>query len=154
MEQNAKKISVKDIMSKAVLSIDANTTVLDAAKMLEDAEVGAMVVMEDNVPVGIVTDRDLAIKVVAQSTALTAPVKMIMSSPLYSVASDEPVRAVADFMYSRGVRKIPIIDNDKVLGIVTATDLVRQLATSTEDDIRKMYHQSVVRIYEHLTPYA
>ena len=154
MEQEARKICVRDIMSKAVLSIDADSSVLDAAKMLEDAEVGAIIVMQNNVPVGIVTDRDLAIRVVAQSKALDTPVKMIMSSPLYSVTSDEPVRAVADFMQSRGVRKIPVFYNGKVVGIVTATDLVRQLALCTADEIRKMYYQSLVKIYDHMTPYT
>ena len=154
MEQDARTICVKDIMTKAVVSIDAATTITDAAKMMEDIEIGAIVVTENNTPVGIVTDRDFAIKVVAHAYHPTTPVRMIMSSPLYTISPDEPVRMIADFMYTRGIRKLPVIDNDKVIGIVTATDLVRQFAVCTGDDLKKMYCESIVRIYEYCSPYT
>jgi len=154
MEQDAKQISVKDIMTKSIITVDATTTVVDVAKMMEDTKVGAILVTEKNTPVGIVTDRDFAIKVVANACEPTAPVKMIMSSPLYSISPDEPVRMIADLMYTRGIRKLPVIDNDKVIGIVTATDLVRQFALCTGEDLRKMYCESIVKIYECYSPYT
>jgi CBS domain-containing protein len=141
-------------MTKAVVSIDVAATITDAAKMMEDTKIGAIVVTENNTPVGIVTDRDFAIKVVAHAYDPTTPVKMIMSSPLYSIGPDESIRMIADFMYTRGIRKLPVIDNDKVIGIVTATDLVRQFAVCTGDDLRKMYCETIVKIYEHFSPYA
>ncbi len=153
MKQDARTICVKDIMTKAVVSIDVSTTINDAAKMMEEAEIGAIVVTEKNTPVGIVTDRDFAIKVVAHAYHPTT-VRMIMSSPLYSISPDEPVRMIADFMYTRRIRKLPVIDNDKVIGIVTATDLVRQFAVCTGDDLKKMYCESIVRIYYHCSPYT
>jgi CBS domain-containing protein len=154
MKQDARTVCVKDIMTKAVVSVDAETTVSDAAKMMEDTLVGAIVVTENNTPVGIVTDRDFAIKVVAHAYPPTSPVRMIMSSPLYSIGPDESVRMIADFMYTRGIRKLPVIDNDKVIGIVTATDLVRQLAVCTGDDLRKMYCETIVKIYDNCSPYT
>jgi len=154
MEQDARQISVKDIMTKSVITVDAATTVADAAKMMEEAQVGSILVTEKNTPVGIVTDRDFAIKVVAHAYPPTTPVRMIMSSPLYSISPDEPVRMIADFMYTRGIRKLPVIDNDKVIGIVTATDLIRQFAVCTGDDLKKMYCESIVRIYEYCSPYS
>jgi len=153
-KQDARNISVKDIMTKAVVSVDAATTLSDAAKIMEDKEIGAILVTENNTPVGIVTDRDFAIKVVAHAYHPTTPVRMIMSSPLYSISPDESVRMIADFMYARGIRKLPVIDNDKVIGIVTATDLVRQFAVCTGDDLRKMYCETIVKIYEHCSPYT
>ena len=154
MKQDARTICVKDIMTKSVVSIDAATTITDAAKMMEDAEIGAIVVTENNTPVGLITDRDFAIKVVAHAYPRTTPVKMIMSSPLYSISPDESVRMIADFMYTRGIRKLPVIDNDKVIGIVTATDLVRQFAVCTGDDIRKIYCETIMKIYDHYSPYT
>ena len=77
-----------------------------------------------------------------------------MSSPLIGVNPDESVLMVADLMYTRGVRKIPVIEEDKVIGIITATDLINQLAVSTEDDVRKMYYESVTRIYSQQQPYG
>ena len=154
MEQDARQISVKDIMTKSIITVDAAITVADAAKMMEDAKVGAILVTEKNTPVGIITDRDFAIKVVAHAYSPTTPVRMVMSSPLYSISPDEPVRMIADFMYTRGIRKLPVIDNDKVVGIVTATDLIRQFAVCTGDDLKKMYCESVVKIYCHYSPYT
>ncbi len=154
MTQDARTVCVKDIMTKAVVSVDAETSVSDAAKMMEYAQIGSIVVTENNTPVGIITDRDFAIKVVAHACDPTSPVRMIMSSPLYSISPDESVRMIADFMYTRGIRKLPVIDNDKVIGIVTATDLVRQFALCTGDDLRKMYCETIVKIYEHCSPYT
>ena len=141
-------------MTKSIITVDVDTTVADSAKMMEDSKVGAILVTEKNAPVGIVTDRDFAIKVVAHAYNPTTPVRMIMSSPLYTISPDEPVRMIADFMYTRGIRKLPVIDNDKVIGIVTATDLVRQFAVCTGDDLKKMYCESIVRIYEYCSPYT
>ncbi len=147
MNESPKKISVKDIMTKGVLSVDAKMNVNEAAKILEDSQVGAIIVMENNTPVGIITDRDFAVKIVAHAYPITTPVKKIMSTPLIGVNPDESVWTVADLMYTRKVKKIPVIDEDKVVGIVTATDLVNQFAVSTEEDLKNMYYQSITKIF-------
>jgi CBS domain-containing protein len=150
---NAKTITIADVMTKAVISVDASLTVNEAAKMMEDTKVGAVVVMENNTPVGIVTDRDFAIRVVAQAHNITTPVKQIMSSPLFSINSDESVRTAADLMHDRGIRKLPVVDNEKIIGIITATDIVNLLAVCMEDDVRDMYFHSVAKIYTNYSPY-
>jgi predicted transcriptional regulator len=76
-----------------------------------------------------------------------------MSSPLIATSPDETVLMATDLMYSRDIRKLPVIDNDKVVGIITATDLVNQLAICTEEDIQKMYHESVIKVYKQYSPY-
>jgi len=86
---NGKTITIANVMTKSVISVDAAITVNEAAKMMEDAKVGAVIVMENNLPVGIVTDRDFSVKVVSHAYQITAPVKQIMSSPLVSINSDE-----------------------------------------------------------------
>lgn len=153
MKKDASSITVKDIMTKSVISVDASVTINEAAKMMEDAKVGSVIVMENNTPVGIVTDRDFAVKVAAHAYQISTPVKRIMSSPLIAIGSDESVWMVSDLMYTRGVRKIPVIENDQVIGIITATDLVNQLAVSTQDDLQKMYHESVIKVYKRYSPY-
>ena len=147
MADEAKKIRVKDIMSKGVLSVDSEMNVNEAAKMMEDGNVGAIIVMENNTPVGIITDRDFAVKIVAHAYPITTSVKKIMSTPLIGVNPEESVWTVADLMYTRKVRKIPVIDEDKVIGMVTATDLVNQFAVSTEEDLKNMYYQSITKIF-------
>ena len=144
---NEKKIRVKDIMTKGVLSVDSKMNVNEAAKMMEDEDVGAIIVVENNTPIGIITDRDFAVKIVAHAYPITTSVKKIMSSPLIGVNPEESVWTVADLMYTRKVRKIPVIDEDKVVGIVTATDLVNQFAVATEEDMKNMYYQSITKIF-------
>lgn len=153
LEIDAEGITVKDIMNKSIISVDSSLTVNETAKMMEDARVGAVIVMENNTPIGIVTDRDFAIKVVAHAYQITTPIKQIMSSPLIATSPDETVLMAADLMNSRDIRKLPVIDNDQVVGIVTSTDLVKQLAISTEEDIQKMYHETVIKVYKQYSPY-
>ena len=151
--KNAKTITIADVMTKSVISVDASMTVNEAAKMMEDAKVGAVVVMKDNTPVGIVTDRDFAVKIVAHAYQITTPVKQIMSSPLFSINSDESVRIAADLMHDRGIRKLPVIDDDNVVGMITATDIVNLLAVCVEEDMRDMYYHSVAKIFANYSPY-
>ena len=151
--ENAKTITVADVMTKSVISVDASMTINETAKMMEDAKVGAVIVMENNTPVGIVTDRDFAVKVAAHAYEISTPIKQIMSSPLLSINSDESVRNAADLMYEREVRKLPVISDDKVVGIITATDIVNLLAVCVEEDMRDMYFHSVAKIFTNYSPY-
>lgn len=153
MSKDAKEIIVRDIMTKSVISVDASITVNEAAKMMEDSKVGSVIVMENNTPLGIVTDRDFAVKVAAHAYQISTPVKRIMSTPLIAINPDETVWMISDIMYTRGVRKLPVIEDDQVIGIVTATDLVNQLAISTEEDLQKMFHESVIKVYKQYSPY-
>ena len=150
---SAKTMTVADVMTKSVISVDASMTINEAAKMMEDAKVGAVIVMENNTPVGIVTDRDFAVKVAAHAYQVSSPVKQIMSSPLFSINSDESVRTAADLMHDRGIRKLPVIDDENVVGMITATDVVNLLAVCVEDDMRDMYFHSVAKIYTNYSPY-
>jgi CBS domain-containing protein len=149
----AKKMTIAHVMTKSVISVDSTMTINETAKMMEDAKVGAVIVMENNKPVGIVTDRDFAVKVAAHAYQISVPVKQIMSSPLVSINSDETIRAASDLMHSKGVRKLPVIDDGNVVGIITATDIVNLLAVSVEEDMRDMYFHSVAKIYTNYSPY-
>ena len=119
---------VKQIMGKSVISVDSSLTATDAAKMMEDTGVGAIVVLEKNMPVGIVTDRDFAIKIAAHSYPIDTPVRRIMSTPLISIDPDSDLWIASDLMSTRNVRKFPVIDNDKVVGMITSSDLVKHIA--------------------------
>jgi CBS domain-containing protein len=150
---NAKTMTIADVMTKAVISVDSSVTAGDAAKMMEDAKVGTVIVMENNVPVGIVTERDFAVKVVAHSYPIDTPVRRIMSSPLFTISSDESVRIAAELMHDRGIRKLPVTDNERIVGMITATDIVNLLAVCVEDDMRDMYFHSMVKIFANYSPY-
>ena len=68
---NAKTMTIANVMNKSVISVDVSITVNDAVKMMEDTKVGAGIVMEYNTPVGIITDRDFAIKVASHADPIT-----------------------------------------------------------------------------------
>ena len=150
---NAKTITISDVMTQSIISVDVSATVNQAAKMMEEGKVGAIIVMENNVPVGIVTDRDFAVKVAAHAYQVTESVKQIMSSPLFSINPDDSIRTAADLMHSRGIRKLPVVEDDLVVGIITSTDIVGLLAVCVEDDVRDMYFRSLVKIYSNYSPY-
>ena len=122
------KTWVKEIMSNSIVSVDSSVTATNAAKMMEDTGVGAVIVLENNLPVGIVTDRDFAIKITAHSYPIDTPIRRIMSSPLISIDPNSGLWVASDLMSTRNVRKLPVIDDDKVVGILTSSDLVKHIA--------------------------
>lgn len=123
------KALVKEIMSNSVVSVDSSVAATDAAKMMEDADVGAIAVLENGSPVGIVTDRDFAIKIAAHSYPLDTPIRRMMSSPLISIDPNSDLWTASDLMSSRNVRKLPVIDDDRIVGIITSSDLVKYFAS-------------------------
>ncbi len=121
-------ILVKDIMTKALISVDPLTTVFQIAKMMEQGGIGAVLVKKDNVPAGIITDRDFAIKVAVNNYPLDTPVEKVASYPLVTINSNDSISAAADMMTTKKIRKLAVLEDGKVVGIITSTDLVNQLA--------------------------
>ena len=128
LEKSLSEILVKDIMTKALISVDSSTTVFQVAKMMEQGGIGAMIVKKDNIPTGIITDRDFAIKIAVEKFPLDTPVHKVASYPLQTINSNESILAAADLMSSKKIRKLAVIEDSKVTGIITSTDLVNQLA--------------------------
>ena len=122
------KIKVEDIMTKALISVNPATTSLQIAKMMEQGGIGAIIVKENEIPIGIITDRDFATKIAAQSLSFDTPVEKIMSSPLITIPNDAPISSAAEIMSSKKIRKLAVSDSGKIVGIITSTDLVNQLA--------------------------
>jgi len=121
-------ILVKDIMSKAIISVNVETTVFQIAKMMEQGGIGAILVKKDGHLSGIITDRDFATKVATNSLSFDTPVEKVMSSPLITINYNESISAAAERMTSKKIRKLAVTDNGNVVGLVTSTDLVNQLA--------------------------
>ena len=121
-------IKVKDIMAKALLSVDPSTTVFQIARMMKWGGIGAVLVKKDDVPAGIITDRDFAIKVAVNNHPLDTPVDKVASYPLVTINSNASISDTADMMTTKKIRKLAVEEDGKVVGIVTSTDLVNQLA--------------------------
>ena len=115
-------------MTRALISVDASTTIYQVANMMERGGLGAIIVKRDNRPEGIITDRDFAIKIAVHKYPLDTPVHKVASYPLQTINSNESILVAADFMSTKKIRKLVVIEDDKVVGIITSTDLVNQLA--------------------------
>ncbi len=115
---------VNQIMKNSILTIDSSVPAYEAAKMMEELNVGSLIVAENNIPVGIITDRDFAIKVTAHSYPRDTPIRRIMSSPIISVGPFDTLLVAAEIMSSRKLRKLPVIQDEQLVGMITATDLI------------------------------
>jgi len=125
---NSSSILIKDIMSKSLISVNPATTSLQVAKMMEQAGIGAVLVRENEINVGIVTDRDFATKIAANNLPFETPVEKIMSSPLVTINQNESISTAAKMMTSKKIRKLAVSENEIIVGLITSTDLVNQLA--------------------------
>jgi CBS domain-containing protein len=121
-------ILVKDIMTKAIISVNAETTVFQVANMMEHSGIGAVLVKKNGNISGIITDRDYATKIVSHNLQSDTPVEKIMTSPLITINFDESISAAAKRMTSKKIRKLAVTNNGNIIGLVTSTDLVTQLA--------------------------
>ena len=137
---------VNDIMKSNVISIDSSMTVKDAAKMMNDAGVGCIVVMEKNSTVGILTERDFVRKIIAQEKSLSTPVKDVMSSPLITIDPNESVWELAQLMKVKHIHKVPVADKGKLIGIVTSTDLTRLCSIGSDAEMSKICDQILLRM--------
>ena len=125
---NSSSILVKDIMTKSLISVNSTTTAFQIAKMMEQVGIGAILVKENETLVGIVTDRDFATKIAANNLPFDTAAKKIMSSPLITINHDESISIAAEMMSSKKIRKLAVSENGNIVGLITSTDLVNQLA--------------------------
>ena len=125
---NSSGTPVSAIMTKNLITVDSNTTVFQIANLMEKGGIGAILVKKDNVPAGIITDRDFAIKVAVNKIPLDTPVNKIASYPLQKINANDSILAAAEQMSSKKIRKLAVVNDDKVIGIITSTDIVTHLA--------------------------
>ena len=120
--------SVKEIMTKAVVTIGTGGTVLEAAKLMHQQNVGDLVVMDGGVVNGIVTERDLVRRVIAQRKPLDAKISEVMSSPLITIEEDCSLRDAARKMIKYKIRRLPVTQDGKLVGIIATSDFARHLS--------------------------
>ena len=129
-EKSLSETKVGDIMSKQLISADPSTTLFQISKLMEQG-VGAILVKKDSVPAGIITDRDFAIKVAANKYPLDTTVDKVASYPLKTIEPDETILAAAKLLSSLKIRKLAVKENETVVGIITSTDVVNLIASSS-----------------------
>ena len=122
---------VKDFMTTNVITIDIQRTILDAAKLMHQQDVGDLVVMEGVEAKGIITERDLVRRVLALRKPLDTKVSEIMSNPLITIAEEASIRDAARKMIKYKIRRLPVTKKNVLVGIIAASDFARHLGKKT-----------------------
>jgi CBS domain-containing protein len=127
--------TVKDLMTKNVVTIDSHRTVAESAVLMSEKDIGDLIVDGDT-PVGIVTERDFVRRVLAKQKSADIIISEVMTSPLMVIDPEAPIKEAAQRMVSSGIRRLPVIKDNKLVGIITAADFSRHLSKKTlTDDI-------------------
>lgn len=122
------KVSLKAmaVMVREVITIDENALVKEAAETMNKFEIGSIIAVKRRKATGIITERDLLKRIVAEGkSAKRTRVKEIMSRPLFFIAPDTDVEEAARLMFEKKIKKLAVMDKNRLVGIVSLTDIAR-----------------------------
>lgn len=122
-------MKVRDFTWRQPVVIDVDETVAAAARRLADEGVGALIVVDQERPVGIVTDRDLVVRGLALGVAPDTRIDSLMSMGVTVLDADEDVEALYTVFRREAIRRVPIIDHDTVVGVVSLDDAMVSTAS-------------------------
>ncbi|OPY31315.1 MAG: Inosine-5'-monophosphate dehydrogenase [Methanomassiliicoccales archaeon PtaU1.Bin124] len=126
MSEEVRDILVREVMSRKPKVGMPDMTVQQAARTMRSAKVGSLVILEDGRPVGILTERDMVTKIVAEDKAPSKiAVTSIMSSPIITTTPDENVTEAARLMARMKVRRLPVVEDGKLVGMLTENDILK-----------------------------
>lgn len=119
------RVRVGQIMNSPVITALPNETAKDLALKMIQYKVGSIVITESEEPIGIVTDKDMVIKIIARDLKSSeVKARDIMSSPLHTIDSEKDIREAARAMRKLGIKKLGVTRNNKLVGIITMSDIV------------------------------
>lgn len=124
---------VSDLVRRSAVAVGPQRTLAEAASIMSSAGVGALVVAEDDRPVGIVTDRDLVRRGLARALPPDARVDSVMSAPLVTVAADDDAHRVYEVLRNHALRRLPVVRDGRLVGVVTVDDLLIHLSSDLSD---------------------
>ncbi len=127
------------VKGQDIWSITPQATVLEALRMMADKDVGALLVIEDDKLVGILSERDYARKVILQGkTSKDTLVKDIMTSALFTVHPDQTIEECMELMTIRRVRHLPVVLDEQIFGVISIGDVVKAIIFQQRQTIKEM----------------
>lgn len=138
-------VLVRDIMSKDVRVVRPDSSVKEVVATMNKFNIGSIIVVQGDRPVGIITERDILRRIVEPCLApeiLTA--RQIMTSPLLTIGETASIDEAAQLMATKKVKKLPVMNKKKLIGIVTLTDIVTKVPTmlSIMEELLRPYHRN------------
>ena len=116
--------TIADVMTASPRTVDPGTPLVEAARAMRDADVGALIVVEGEQVGGVVTDRDIVVRAIAEgSDPSSAQVSDVCSRDVTTVESSEPVEQAVKLMRDRDIRRLPVVEGGRPVGIVSLGDL-------------------------------
>ena len=132
---------LKSKPEQTVHTITPSTSVFDAVKLMAEKNIGALLVMEDVNMVGIITERDYARKIVLMGrSSKETPVRDTMTSPVMYVRPDQTNEECMALMTDNRVRHLPVMDNGKLIGLISIGDLVKDIIAEQKFTIQQLEH--------------
>lgn len=120
--------TVSDVMTANPETIEASEPVMEAARRMRDADIGDVIVLDDGRVVGILTDRDIAVRIVAEGKDASTPVREACSATdLQTVGPDTSLVQAVQLMRDNAVRRLPVVENDRAVGVLSLGDLAMEL---------------------------
>jgi CBS domain-containing protein len=116
-------MNIRDVMTPNPRSLSPDDSIQNAARLMRDEDTGVIPVVENGRAIGLLTDRDIVIRAVADGDQLSRPVREIISSRLVSVSPDTSTRDASALMSEHQVRRLPVVEDDRLVGIVSIGDL-------------------------------
>jgi signal-transduction protein with cAMP-binding, CBS, and nucleotidyltransferase domain len=123
VEEDIVTAKVRDVMTPGPIGVDYHQSIGSAAQTMRDWGVGAVLVIDDESLYGLVTDRDLVVRAVAESRGPDEPVGPLSSTDLIGVDADDDTAVAARLMHEHSVRRLPVIEDGQVAGLVSLGDL-------------------------------
>ncbi|HKZ95298.1 MAG TPA: CBS domain-containing protein [Candidatus Bathyarchaeia archaeon] len=122
-------LKVEDVMVTNLITIEVGATARKAAELMNHHDIGCLIVISSDRPVGIVTERDMLKRVVLQlRDPRRTRVSYIMSKPLITTSPQTDLRDAINLMNERRIKKLPVVEGEQLLGLLSITDIVRSLA--------------------------
>jgi CBS domain-containing protein len=128
-------MSLKTFMTEDITSLPSTASVLDAAKFMTDMNVGTVIVTHEDVPSGMITDRDVVAKVLAQDKdSKTTRIEEIMVAPVVTISEDRDIVDATQVMSSHGIRRLPVTDpQGKLSGVISLDDVLLVLGKEMQN---------------------
>ncbi len=137
---------VNQVMSKNVITVDKSTSLQEAAQNMKKSSVGCVIVKDGTKPLGIVTERDFVTKVAAEGRPLFTEISEVMSSPLITIGPEETIWEASEMMKEKSIHKLPVKENEQIIGIVTTTDIVKISSLGSDSEMRRICDQILMRM--------